>query len=768
AEIVCYLDDDALAHPELLACHLEAHASPDVVGVRGRVVPLRDDLYNRLAAGYDLGDRAIPAAIDVEGNSSWKRAALLAAGGLTQAAEAVRDRRGLPWLETLGADFRYAVRSLRHNRAFTAVVVVTLAYAPVMMWRTNGRTVGRMVAGTRVVRADEIVHGAISRIFHRGEGLFAAIPQGFQAVRYHSLIVEPALPGELEALAWAQDGTLMAIGDRRRPAWGVQFHPESIGTEHGEQLVANFVALSPRRRRARGRTLPHSTVVPGGRAPARSSGAVDVAHRVVDGTPDGESAFAALFGDRAHAFWLDSSLVDPALSRFSFLGAAMGALGAAVRYRVAGSLLTVTRGGESRVRKEKLFAYLSRELARLRTDSPQLPFDLNGGFVGYLGYELKADCGASAAHEAELPDAFLLLADRIVAIDHERGETHLLALSDGSARDRAAATAWLAATEAALGALTALEEPRRLDHGQAALEFELSRGREHHMANVETCKRLLECGESYEICLTNTLTLPALSDTFELYRVLRRVNPAPYSAYLRMQEGAILSSSPERFLRAGRDRTVEAKPIKGTARRAADPAADAAARDALAQSPKDRAEHLMIVDLLRNDLGLVSQIGSVHVPRLMDVESYATVHQLVSTIRGRLRDDVDLVDCIRATFPGGSMTGAPKLRTMEIIDALEGAPRGVYSGALGYLALNGTGDLSVVIRTLVATHTGATIGSGGAVVMLSEAEDEYDEMLLKAQALLDAVSTSGAALAPRGDGVSPSGHPRPRPSGDRG
>jgi para-aminobenzoate synthetase len=265
------------------------------------------------------------------------------------------------------------------------------------------------------------------------------------------------------------------------------------------------------------------------------------------------------------------------------------------------------------------------------------------------------------------------------------------------------------------------------------------------MANVAACKRLLEAGESYEICITNEIALAGPRDAFALYRVLRRVNPAPYGAFLRLPEGAVLSSSPERFLRVRRDRSIESKPIKGTASRRADPHADAEARARLLSSSKDRAEHLMIVDLLRNDLGLVSQIGSVHVAKLMDVESYETVHQLVSTIRGLLRDDVDLVDCLRATFPGGSMTGAPKLRTMEIIDGLEGAARGVYSGALGYLALNGTADLSIVIRTIVATARGATIGSGGAVVMLSDAEEEYDEMLLKAQPLLEAMSISAAA-----------------------
>ncbi|HEY1539960.1 MAG TPA: aminodeoxychorismate synthase component I [Solirubrobacteraceae bacterium] len=599
------------------------------------------------------------------------------------------------------------------------------------------------VRGARIARAEEIVHGRISPVFHRGEGLFSGIPQGFRGVRYHSLIVEPGLPARLEAIAWADDGTIMAIRDRLRRAWGVQFHPESVGTAHGERLIENFVALTPPARRGPPRAALHTTAISGGRAPLQSTNAVCFSHRVVDGVPDAERAFCALFGDREAAFWLDSSLVDPKLSRFSFLGAALGGLGAQIRYRVDERQVTVTRAGASEQHDETLFAYLSRELARLHSASPQLPFDLNGGFVGYLGYELKADCGATAAHRAELPDAFLLLADRLVAIDHELGQTHLLALSDASATQVADAERWLHETAVALASLPPLEPPPEAPPGTPAPVFELARGHAHHLSNVEACKRLLEAGESYEICLTNRLELPAPRDTFGLYRVLRRLNPAPYGAYLRLPEAAVLSSSPERFLRVRRDRSVEAKPIKGTAGRRAAPRDDAASRDALLRSAKDRAEHLMIVDLLRNDLGRVSQIGSVHVAKLMDVESYATVHQMVSTIRGLLRDDVDLADLLRATFPGGSMTGAPKLRTMEIIDSLEGAARGVYSGALGYLALNGTADLSIVIRTLVATERGATIGSGGAVVMLSDADDEYDEMLLKAQPLRDAATVSG-------------------------
>jgi para-aminobenzoate synthetase len=612
-----------------------------------------------------------------------------------------------------------------------------------------------LAAGGDVRPAPRARHGHVSRIRHDGRGLFRGLPQDFAAVRYHSLIVGEPLPGPLEGLAWAEDGTLMALRHRRRPLWGVQFHPESVATEHGAALLANFRDLC--RARAPGRPpVPRRRPA----APAAPPQDYQLQCRTLDCEADAEQAFLATFAAAENAFWLDSALVEPGRSRFSFLGDGSGPLAELVRYRVGDGSVAVRGPGPRPERREpgSVFDYLQRETARRRISGPPLPFDFAGGYVGWLGYELKADVGAPGRHQAPVPDACWLFADRLVVIDHLEKRTYLLALSRDAAGSRADAAAWLAATAAALAGLPpeggppAAALPRALP--EDALAPYLARGRDQYLADVDACRRELLAGESYEICLTNAARVPAAGSGLGLYRRLRRLNPAPYAAYLRLGGVEVACSSPERFLRIDRHRTAEARPVKGTAPRGRTPAQDVRLRDALASGAKTRAENLMIVDLLRNDLGRVCEPGSVHVPELMATETYATVHQLVSTVRGTLRPDVDAVGCVRACFPGGSMTGAPKLRTMEIIDRLETAARGVYAGAIGYLGCDGTADLNIVIRTAVLAGGQWHVGAGGAIVLGSDPAEEYAEMVLKAMTTLRA----HPAVGPGQPGGDPADH----------
>jgi para-aminobenzoate synthetase len=643
-------------------------------------------------------------------------------------------------------------------------------------------------AGAQVGPAPQPRHGHLSQIEHHGDDLFAGIPAEFTAVRYHSLRVEEPLPDALAAIAWAEDGVIMAVRHRELPRWGVQFHPESIAAHYGREILANFAELTGRARRdltgrARrgltGRALRRGGEVsrekaslggtrePGGElADARQryagpSAGLRLIAEAVHTPVNTETMFTELFGSSPTCFWLDSSLVRAGLSRFSFLGDGSGPLSETLTYRVGDAGVEIRDASGVRMAAGSAFDVLERRLSELRMPAdPALPFEFTAGYVGYVGYEMKADCGAGAAHCARTPDAMWIFADRMIAVDHETGVTYLLACHDGSDGLHATAREWV---DQIAGRLTAMapagSQALRPGDGHAPSipagpdgyepwfpADRLVRDQGSYQADVQECQRQLILGESYEICLTNRLHLPFDDDDLAFYLRLRRANPAPHAALLRGAGITVFSSSPERFLRIDRDRRVESKPIKGTAPRHSDPAQDARMAAELATGAKTRAENLMIVDLMRNDLGRLCEIGSVTVERFMAVESYATVHQLVSTICGQLKPAVSVVECVRRCFPGGSMTGAPKLRTMEIIDKLETEARGVYSGALGYFGLSGGADLSIVIRAAVRQGDTLSIGAGGAIVLDSSPQGEYEEMLLKAATPLRAYRPA-AALA---------------------
>jgi para-aminobenzoate synthetase len=646
------------------------------------------------------------------------------------------------------------------------VDVVPAAHLPVL-GVCLGHQALAWLCGADVVPAPTPRHGHLERVRHVARDLFTGLPQGFTAVRYHSLCVATPLPAILKALAWAEDGVIMGLRHVDLPWWGVQFHPESVATEHGVRLLENFRQLAHAAgglSRPAGRTgTAHGGLGPSQRqaqvalrtslppASFRPASRWSVRFQCLDWLVDHNAAFAKLFLDHPYAFWLDSSRAEPGLSRFSFLGSAGGPYGEVLTYRVGSPGVEVRNGSGTRLwAAGSIFDVLDERLRSRAVPAPPLPFDLACGYAGYLGYELKADCGSPNRHVSPVPDAIWMAATRLVALDHDQRRTWLVALCGDGPGAAAEAERWMREAACRLAQADGddpdLTQVDRVVAPLGGVEFDpepwLARPREAYLANVEECLRELRAGESYEICLTTRVEIPFYGCPIELYHRQRLLNPAPYAAYLRLGDLHVLCSSPERFLKVSSDRYAESKPIKGTAPRHPDPARDAALRAELAASSKNRAENLMIVDLLRNDLGRVCEVGTVVVPRLMTVESYATVHQLVSTIRGRLRDGVSAVSAARACFPGGSMTGAPKLRTMEIIDRLEQGARGIYSGAIGYFGLPGTAELNIAIRTAVAHDGLLIVGAGGAIVLDSDPAAEYDEMLLKARAPLRALTGS--------------------------
>lgn len=417
---------------------------------------------------------------------------------------------------------------------------------------------------------------------------------------------------------------------------------------------------------------------------------------------DPAEAFAELAGRHERMFWLDGGGSRAWAGRRSVLGW-LEDDDVSLTYDAATREVRRTAGRRSDVVGDDIFTVLAEELDRGGGD-PAV------SWVGWFGYAARPDLPALVG--SGVPDAVWMRSPRRLVFDHPPGAAGVAPRAPQHPLTRT--TRWPAAGSA----------PDR-----AAYERWFTRVQEQ-----------LHLGNTYEVNLTYRERVESPAPPVEVYRRLREVNPAPYAAYLQHGGVSVLSSSPERFATIDRNGWVETRPIKGTTPRGRTPEADAAHAEALRTDPRYRAENLMIVDLLRNDLSMVCRPGTVTVPALMEVESYPSVHQLVSTVRGRLRQEVGTVEALRALFPAGSMTGAPKLRTMEVIADVETTPRGVYSGALGWISGDGRADLGVVIRTLVAHDGGYTLGTGGGITVRSDVASEYDETRWKAARLLEALA----------------------------
>jgi len=437
----------------------------------------------------------------------------------------------------------------------------------------------------------------------------------------------------------------------------------------------------------------------------------------LDGAVSAEALFLQLFARAEAAFWLDAGA--DAADGWSIIG--------------TGDV----ESDQQAVRAVPLAAGAAPAsgIVPERTEPP-----FRGGWVGWLSYEQGAEAlGAPVApDDAGRHGGAWIAVARAVAVDHATGRAFALAPAD-------AASAWRDEVQHALAAHPAVPQVAPAEAREATARH----GVAEYMDMVERCRDAIERGDAYQLCLTTRFTVPGTVEPLPAYRRLRTATPAHHGGYIRIGGRHLLSASPERFLSVGGG-IASTSPIKGTRPRAAETVEDARLAEELRTDAKERAENVMIVDLMRNDLSRVGEPGTVRVDRLWEVESYPAVHQLVSTVSVRLRAGVTLGDLADAAFPAGSMTGAPKLSAMTILHGLERAPRGVYSGCFGHVGVDGRADLAMVIRSIVVEPEVTYVGAGGGITWLSKADAEAAEVAVKARAPLAAL---GAAVPAEWAGI---------------
>ncbi|MGB0647074.1 MAG: chorismate-binding protein [Bradymonadia bacterium] len=571
-------------------------------------------------------------------------------------------------------------------------------------------------AGASVSHAPEIRHGRLSTV-HGGEHwLFEGFPDTFEVVRYHSWHV-CELPDSIEPIAYADDGVLMALSHRDHLHVGVQFHPESLETEHGQRLIRNFMYRA-------GWQPTHSTRPIEYCQRIRTTAHDVYTHRLHVESVDWIDPVMVVDHFREHyseLIWLDSAVAEATGRQMSLLYL-HGSEGERWTHNPHTNVLEISRGETSQLIETDLFEHIQTFMSEIRLEPSDMDLAFKGGLIGALSYEARWP-GKTLTQDSR---SLMYYVDRCIIFDHQANHVSLIALVKMGGDDWF--IDWFKGMREALSQVNGLSVPQVVERDHHDLRIV---ERAKYMSQVEHCKLQLDKGESYELCLTTEVKLRPPACPWSYYVALRTTNPAPFAAYLSLPSQIIACSSPEKFLSVDAQGLIEAKPIKGTRARLADAAADEAVKHALSRSEKDCAENLMITDLLRHDIGANAHLGSVHVPFNRAIESYATVHQMVSTIHGTLRTDRSPIDVVRDAFPGGSMTGAPKRRSVQLLSEIEGRERGLYSGSIGYFSACGQTTWNIVIRTATILADCMAIGAGGAVVAQSDPAEEYREMLIK-------------------------------------
>jgi len=460
------------------------------------------------------------------------------------------------------------------------------------------------------------------------------------------------------------------------------------------------------------------------------------------------SAFLKVAGQSEHAFLLESVEQGENIGRYSFLGCDPGMI-----FECRGNQVAITEQGEKRrIEVERAPLHQLREaLRRYRpVADPELP-PFTGGAVGYLSYDMVRDFERLPALKPDdigAPDAHFILADSLVVFDHVKRKMILLTNAH-VATPRDAEIAYRRAADRIEALRERLDQPLTRPLRTARPVEDLSPksnfAREDYLAVVECCKEYIRAGDILQVVPSQRWRLPLPCPPFDIYRALRTINPSPYMFYLRAGELHLAGSSPEVLVKLIGE-TVTVRPIAGTRRRGRTVEEDKALERELLADPKERAEHVMLVDLGRNDVGRVARYGTVRVTDLMVIERYSHVMHIVSNVEGQIRAGCDAFDVLRACFPAGTLTGAPKIRAMEIIEEMEPQRRGPYGGAMGYVGFNGNLDACITIRTVVVKGEDAYVQAGGGVVADSVPELEFQETENKARGLMRAIEMAARGL----------------------